>query len=408
MPTADILEIRGSQAISNIELELAALDKQRPKRLLLPTNISDSAIGGEAALIQLIATWGAATADATLVTHIKDEEDPTVQLTKLAKRPSGFSAIWMADSVSDRTGKRDIKVVANSCSEAVFKSMWHGRDEKSASLPLFDDGDPYVAPRVRGSGAQVFLACVDHDRWAIPQCYFADETLRGRDDFIALARAAITRATQGSFDSPISPDLYPAFGAIFHELFKNTHEHARRDSDNAMLRRSIRGIIVNRRAWPRAKIESLVSEAPPLKRFTTDQIARGRDNYLRCLEISVFDSGIGLARHWMLQKGKDASTAQEELEACEQCLQRWASATDKPHKGAGLHEVATMMSKLHGFMRLRSGRLSLFRNFDTDPVDYENTRPVKLFDWTSQTTSPTSMPPVAGALFTLLIPVASD
>jgi hypothetical protein len=407
MPKADIFEIKGRQAISDIETELAALNKQRPKRLLLPTNVSDSAIGGEAALIQLIATWGAASADATLVTHVKDEEDPTGQLRKLAKRPSGFLAIWMADSISDRSGKRDLKVIANSCSESVFTGMWHGRDDRSGNRALFDDGDPYVAPRVIGSGAQVFLACVDHDRWAIPQCYFADKTLRGRDDFIALARAAITRATQGSSDSPVSPDLYPAFGAIFHELFKNTHEHARHDSDGAMLRRSIRGIIVNRRTWTREKIESLVSEAPPLRQFTADQMASGRDDYLRCLEISVFDSGVGLARHWMRQKWTDATTPQEELEACEQCLQRWASATDKPHKGAGLHEVATMMSQLHGFMRLRSGRLSLFRNFNTAPVDEENTAPVKLFDWTSQTPSPTAMAPVAGALFTLLIPVAS-
>jgi hypothetical protein len=407
MPTADFIEIKGRQTIPNIEAELAALDQQRPKRLLLPTNFSDSAIGGEAALIQLIATWGVHHPDATLVTHIQREEDPTVQLTRLAKRPSGFSAIWMADSVTDRVGERNITVNANACTEPQFTTMWYGKDDRSGARSLFDDGDPYIAPAVTGSGAQVFLACIDHDRWAIPQCYFANETLRGRDDFVALARAAITRATQGSHDSPVSPDLYPAFGAVFHELFKNTHEHARHGREGARLRRSIRGIIVNRRAWNREKVESIVSEAPPLREFTADLMARAHDEYLRYLEISVFDSGIGLAKHWMREKWSDATTPQQELQACEECLQRWASATDRPHKGAGLHEVATMLSNIQGFMRLRTGRLSLFRNFKTAPVHEQSTEPVRLFDWTTLTSSPTAMAPVAGALITLLIPVAS-
>jgi hypothetical protein len=407
MSISDILEIKGRQAIPDIEEELAALDQRRSHRLLLPTHLTESAIGGQASLIQLIATWSTRHANATLVTHIQTDEDPKGQLTKLATRPFGFSAIWLADSITDRHGERDLKVDANSCSEPQFASMWRGNDSRSGHRSLFGSDDPYVAPFVSGVGAQVFLICVDHDRWAIPQCYFADKTLRGRDDFVALARASITRATKGSHDSPISPDLYGAFGAIFHELFKNTHEHARHDLDGALLRRSVRGIIVNRRAWTHEKVESVVSEAPPLREFTRSQCAAGRDEYLRWLEISVFDSGIGLAAHWMRDRWTDATTVQDELMACEECLQRWASSTDKPHKGVGLHEVATMMSRLKGFMRIRSGRLSLFRNFGAVPVDEESTNPVKLFDWTTQTTSPTVMAPVAGVLFTLLIPVAS-
>ena len=54
MPIRDLFEIQGSQAIPNIEEELAALDQQRPQRLLVPTNLTESAIGGEASLIQLI------------------------------------------------------------------------------------------------------------------------------------------------------------------------------------------------------------------------------------------------------------------------------------------------------------------------------------------------------------------
>lgn len=406
MAITDFMEISGSQTIPNIESELSLLDLKNPKRLLLPTNHSDSAFGGEAALIQLIATWGVRRPDATLVTYIQQDEDPLVQLTKLAKRPSGFSAIWMADSVTDRLGEKDLTVKANTCSESQFTSMWYG--SRSRTRSLFDDEDQYIAPALTGSGAQVFLACIDHDRWAIPQCYFANETLRGRDDFVSLARATIVRATRGSSDSPVSADLYPAFGAMFHELFKNTHEHARHGQDGALLRRSIRGMIINRRTWHHDKIASIVSEAAPLREFTNDLMEHAKDEYLRCLEISVFDSGMGLAKHWMRKKWSEATTPQQELQACEECLQRWASSTDRPHKGAGLHEVAVMLSSLKGFMRLRTGRLSLFRNFQTDPVHEKNSDPVQLFDWSTLAHSPAAMAPVAGALFTLIIPVTSN
>jgi len=407
MHNTDLIEIKGRQAIADIEAELAVIDQKNPQRLLLPTNFSDSAMGGEAALIQLIATWGIQHPDATLVTHIQRDDEPKVQLSKLANRPTGFSAIWMADKVTDRVGTRNLTVDANASTETHFSKMWYGEHVRSRTPSLFKREEAYIAPSVTGVGSQVFLACVDHDRWAIPQCYFANDTLRGRDDFVALARASINRATRGSSDSPVSPDLYPAFGAVFHELFKNTHEHARHGCDGGRLRRSIRGIIVNRRAWNFEKVDSIVKDVPPLRQFTSDMQARSHDEFIRCLEISVFDSGVGLAKHWMREKWSNATTPQQELQACEDCLQRWASSTDRPHKGAGLHEVATMLSRLQGFMRLRTGRLSLFRNFMTNPVHEESMEPVRLFDWSTEARIPTAMAPVAGTLFTLIIPVAS-
>lgn len=412
MPASNILEIKGPQTIPAIEKELADLYDRRPHRLLLPVNLKESSIGGQASLVQLIATWGNSHADATLVTHIQADEDPKVQLTGLSKKPFGFSAMWMADSITDRAGKRDLKVIANSCSEVQFSAMWRGTKRKfsDGQRSLFGDGegDPYATPGVAGSGAQVFLVCVDHDRWAIPQCYFADERLRGRDDFIALARASIKRATKAGQDSPVPPNLYSAFGAIFHELFKNTHEHARHAIDGATLRRSVRGIIVNRRSWTQDDVEKVVKESPPLRDYTGHKIVIGSDKRLRLLEISIFDSGIGLAAHRLGARWSESTTPEEELTACEQCLQRWASSTDKPHKGTGLFEVATTLSALKGFMRIRTGRLSLYRDFVANPVSANGTENVQLLDWTTQTTSPTKMAPVAGVLFTMFFPVISD
>src|SRR5262245_45956680 len=124
MTLPDLVEIKGSQSIPEIEKELAALEVRRPKGLLIPTSITESAIGGQASLIQLIATWGTRDSNATLVTHVQSSEDPNPQLLRLASRPHGFCSIWMADSVVDRLGDRDLTVLANSCTEQQFASMW--------------------------------------------------------------------------------------------------------------------------------------------------------------------------------------------------------------------------------------------------------------------------------------------
>ncbi len=413
MLSADLFEINGAQTIPRIEQQLSELQDRRPQGLLLPVNLKESWIGGQASLIQLIITWGKMNADATLVTHIKSDEEPTIQLSKLAKRPFGFSAIWMANSIKDRALIKDLKVVANRCTESQFDLMWRGAVRREAvnqpSLFGDDDLEEYVIPGVTGSGAQVFLASVDHDRWLLPQCYFANEKLRERDDFTALARLCFQRAFKSAQHIPVPPSLFAPFGAIFHELFKNTHQHARKDIDGAFLRRSVRGMIVNRRSWSKESVNAVVHESPPLKDFTDDLLKNSAANEsLELLEISVFDSGIGLAAHWLKGKWNQETTIITELKACQDCMKQWATSTNLPHKGEGLFEVAQVLSQLGGFMRLRTGRLSLYRNYRANPCTQNEAESVRLFDWNSQSIQPTKMAEVAGVLFTMFIPVIKD
>jgi hypothetical protein len=61
---------------------------------------------------------------------------------------------------------------------------------------------------------------------------------------------------------------------------------------------------------------------------------------------------------------------------------------------------------LRGYLRVRSGRLALERDFVRDPYqpDVDETEPW-LGDWGSGSRSPTLAPSVAGTLFTTLIPI---
>jgi hypothetical protein len=84
------------------------------------------------------------------------------------------------------------------------------------------------------------------------------------------------------------------------------------------------------------------------------------------IELSVVDSGPGLARRWLASREQDVKyvsnlndiSIQEEEEAVVECFKKWATSSHSSLRGIGLFSVAKMLREKNGFMRLRSGRLS--------------------------------------------------
>lgn len=84
------------------------------------------------------------------------------------------------------------------------------------------------------------------------------------------------------------------------------------------------------------------------------------------IELSVVDSGPGLARRWMASRDNDrrlikdleqVSRADEERAVVE-CFQKWATSSQNTLRGIGLFSVARMLRERNGFMRMRTGRLA--------------------------------------------------
>ena len=369
--------------------------------------------GGEAALIQLLITWGKSRPETTLVTHIGETEDPANQLEHLVGRASGLVAVWMARDVTDRAGGRALKVRANRASDAEIDRMWFGRRQKESQQPLlWGDTDAVESPDVTSVGDRVFLASIDHHpRWRIPPCYFPTGAVRHRDDFVALADSMAKKATSGHGGSPVTSDVRGPLGAILHELFKNTHEWARTDENGVPLLRSVRGLLAQGHSWAEQEALEVADESPALATYLSAPGVRRPEKRWRFLELSLFDSGPGLARRWLAEFPKGAAvpgspTPQEEYRACMECFVRWNSSTRAGHKGLGLHEVMQILSRLGAFFRVRSGRLSLFRDF----VALPHTGPASegacsLLDWTSRSDLLTPLARAEGVLYTMLIPV---
>lgn len=84
------------------------------------------------------------------------------------------------------------------------------------------------------------------------------------------------------------------------------------------------------------------------------------------IELTVVDSGPGLARRWLSSreidkrviKSLDEIDIQEEQQAIVECFQKWATSSHNSLRGIGLFSVARMLREKNGFMRLRTGRLA--------------------------------------------------
>ncbi|MBY4714902.1 ATP-binding protein [Burkholderia cepacia] len=101
------------------------------------------------------------------------------------------------------------------------------------------------------------------------------------------------------------------------------------------------------------------------------------------IEMSVADSGPGLARRWLASKeewtpGTDplASVSTDvESEAIAECFKKWRTSSNDANRGIGLFSVARILRERNGFLRLRTGRLAYL--FGTDSAINDIERRVK-------------------------------
>ncbi len=406
--------IEGPQTIDDVEAELKLLYQSQSSRLLLPVNLQKAYVGGQAALIQLIVTWARRNQKPVLLTHAATPDDANQQLDTLAGRPFGFVALALAEDVVPRTVEASFRSLAKSKVDDEIRKIWLGPDgnrRPTRQSPLFGVDE---VPGIPGHGSRVFIATVDgHPKESIPQCYFSNGTLRQRDDFVAIAKMSIIRAAKLRRDTPVSPDLYDEVGAIFHELFKNTDEWAVRDIDGMRFRRSVRGLIFEHHSLPNeASLLDACGKNGPMVEFIA-RLSKESNDRVRFLEISVFDSGCGLAKRWLHEKSPDINlddinlNLSVEFNACLECLRRHRTTSQAIHKGIGLDEVLTTLAKLRAFLRIRTGRLSLYRDFLTSPANESGeSTDSELFDWRTQTKELTEFPRAEGVLYTMLIPIS--
>lgn len=169
--------------------------------------------------------------------------------------------------------------------------------------------------------------------------------------------------------------------ALVYQLFLNADEHGSYDAEGARYERAMRGIVI--RVVPVPNLVSMVRFAggdTPLRVFLTKQSsltqARSKEISkaetpraapLNLVEISVFDTGPGIALRWLGDRDGRRSYGQmsieEETEAVTTCFDKHSTTKASQLFGQGLSAALHAMKRLDAFMMLRTGRLSLYQDF---------------------------------------------
>lgn len=356
--------------------------------LTLPTHGRHNLAGGEAAVVQLLATWSQRQQTSIVSTFARDGADS--QVASFVGQLHGLAASLVADKVQAIDGQQ------------ITKQLF---DRAIDRLKVLQGMRPTIASR----GPQFELMCADHLGLGAPRMLYTldlDGVARMRDAraFKDLALQIMTATLPHYLASTLTHDTRNTIAAALYELFRNTEEHAKLDDRGNQLRRSLRGIHARRHAIEPGTMANIVGTFEPLANWARrlpKPRATSRDAQM--LELSVFDSGPGFASRWS-GRPLDLIEPQEELAAIIKCFSKRGSSKGISTAGLGLCNLVDLLRFKGGFLRLRTGRRSLYADLSHERGRHYG-EPPDLREWTTGVGAPAR---VAGTLVTLLLPLAPD
>ncbi len=321
--------------------------------------------------------------------------DEALQRT-FARTVFGLVALNLAQSVEDRSGEELDRFALLTLAREFVITM--------AERPV-------IALREFDKSATPFV-CIDNARnYRRPARLYVRGTDRVRDraDFGSLVKSCAQllplsrRAELGT--------ILDAAASLLFEAFLNTHDHAQTDHRGEVLRRSVRGFVIG---FQYVRIDALADaggESPPLNDYYLAWRPRiSTAQYAQFLELGVFDSGPGLARRWLssdrelaerLPQGGDLEA---EYRAVMSCLVKGATTKRDHTSGNGLFRIMQVVKRTGGFIRVRTGNMSLIRCFD-DSASPLTPDDLRLVDLTEPTGEPRRRAWAEGTTISVLLPM---
>ncbi|MFC3711018.1 hypothetical protein ACFOMD_00455 [Sphingoaurantiacus capsulatus] len=367
--------------IAAVEAQLRDLANQPPNfSLQIPKDIAHAAAGGGAAAVQLLISWAQQQNLPTLRTYLTAGKPQQVE--EFVSYLHGIIAVLISSAAYDNKTKTDLMPSLRSAALQRLEVLQGVRPRNAMRGPDFD------------------LLCFDHLNRGAPFLLYRPGALQPRDrhEFMAVTRIVLQAIVPAARLRDLPSDLTEALGGILFETFRNTADHARRDLAGNVLTRSVRGIHA-RRYEPRAEFLPQITEGyEPLQRYCERMRPDGNSRWLQFIELSIFDSGPGFAQ---AASGKPISelSIEEERAIVSDCFLRGRTSKRRAGFGEGLPLVIRLLRRHRGFLRLRTGRLSLHADLSTGGNEvspaFESWVPAGY----------QAAPPVTGSLLTIILPL---
>jgi hypothetical protein len=367
--------------------------------LWLPVDTAKYAFGGLASAIQAAITWGRKSNSRKIMLR-KSQKPHESQINEVINRPHKFTAAMLSKSIligdAEHTDLRtQVNLAAKSAIEHQEKSIYGQQN-----------------------GRLCWFAFVDHSSKGFDRNFYIDSPekkpeLRQPAQIQAIIRAMVEKSSLVAGGGKLlDKDDQDHLGRIFYELFLNTHEHGSRGNTRSeWIKPGMRVIYTYGINLKEKGVEGMLLGEPVLTSYLDAQDPNF-EKINRFIEISIIDSGLGYCGRWLADNGEMSKAKElaieEEYDIFKKCFTFRQTSSLKDNKGHGLPVVMDRLTRLKGFIRIRSGRLALFRDFISNP--YKNQDECEFSDWISMKVanlSLTEMPRADGVAITLLIPLES-
>lgn len=378
------LQLGADETIQSVERHHASLQANTHDiPVWLPTDIPER-IGVDVSLLQLLVTWSQRQATPSLRIRGALQRDADTTLSRVCDSVVGLSAVTLSKNISSWDG-HDIR------SQAHAKAS-HQIDEMVEEHVKFQRGPSFA------------VLCFDGTSKPFPRnLYYANGEVLSRRDLKALFTKRLKLAEGNNARRDRIEEVATRLGTILFETFRNTHQWARTTVDGVPIRRSVRGLLIRRYrqtpSSPGPGLEARHEQDAPMAKFIASHIDQAESGGV--LELSVFDGGPGLVRRSRTVNDLHSLSLDAERAACLACFDKHNTSADMPHRGIGLYASLRELDRLGGFLRLRTGRMSLYRDFHSE--HFQEGVPTSLSDWPNQDGQPNA--DVAGTVLTFILPI---
>lgn len=386
-----------SQAVSLKEIEAAYSGFQNEQTLRLPTTLKfGGGAGVPGSLMQLTAAWSRNVPEPILRLYNKH---PGEAAEALSKEPHGIAAAYFADTIE--TAEREPMSTRAALANAV------ARIEAMQSSSF----------RETMHGRGVFLGCFTRakNEFLIPLYSRAEVgAIRSRDEFVTLT-SRIIAACAPSAEQQMTEARRIWLGTLIYELFKNTDEHATTDEQGRPYPKNLRAVMAKFITYDAKTAAAHLGEDDPrlsfylLHNIANRRASKGSDERWQnrqsaLLELTVLDTGPGLARRWLSRHGDQGDKIEQlsiadEVALVQKCFELHTTTKTTAGSGGGLSYVLQTLQRLNAYLRLRTGRVCLVQDFSTPKAE-------ALFAPTHWLKEQPVLPMTAGACYSIVVPLS--
>lgn len=379
------IHIPANSTIFNCEKALAKLHKSdsAPDCVVMPTNFKFKSLGAEISWIQCLVTWVKKYNSLKIVTDAGESKERQVE--KFTKQLIGTIASLCATDI--RSNKDDTSLTDT---------------YKMHALERLDD---LQKPRLSyySKGPNVDFVAEDNFARNTPACLYPNfvdgrPVLGGRVHFMSIAKWLTDSIVPTDETINDYTQTREVIGTLLYEAYRNTEDHSKFDIDGNWTEHSYR---IMQSAYSGNQPNNLATMAEgfePLQEYFKTYRSTSGKKQATFISLSILDSGPGFAQS-LTSTPLHKLDRNEEFEATRACF---SSQTRKkrPEYGIGLELVRKYLHLQKGFLRLRTGRLSLYYDSTIDD-NVEADIPLKA--WKLKQLN--SLPQVEGSLLTMYVPV---